>query len=156
MRVAPAPRPSEFDNDAAMTPMIDVVFLLLVFFVWTFSYQAIEAILPSRLAAQTGGPADQPIEITPEQDFDQVVIRLDWENGAVAWRMNDSTVAGSDQLRAALQQIHGIQPQAPIIVHPAPEVPLGFVIQAYDLSRVAGFTKVSLAAALNAGDAGVQ
>ena len=42
------------DIDAAMTPMIDVVFLLLVFFVWTASFQIIEQALPSQLVSQTG------------------------------------------------------------------------------------------------------
>ena len=29
-----------------MTPMIDVVFLLLIFFVWTASFQVVEYLLP--------------------------------------------------------------------------------------------------------------
>ena len=48
-------RPSIFNGtrrelEIKMTPMIDVVFLLLVFFVWTASFQAIEYLLPSSLS----------------------------------------------------------------------------------------------------------
>ena len=39
-------RGTEVDMDSAMTPMIDVVFLLLVFFVWTASFVAVEQVLP--------------------------------------------------------------------------------------------------------------
>ena len=47
-------RAGDIDIDKAMTPMIDVVFLLLVFFVWTASFQIIEHVLPSKMSAQLG------------------------------------------------------------------------------------------------------
>ena len=37
------------DLEISMTPMIDVVFLLLVFFVWTASFQVVENMLPTSL-----------------------------------------------------------------------------------------------------------
>ena len=46
-------RGSENDIDSAMTPMIDVVFLLLVFFVWTASFQVVEFVLPSNMSELT-------------------------------------------------------------------------------------------------------
>lgn len=148
MRVVSSHSRRESDMDSTMTPMIDVVFLLLVFFVWTSSFQAIEALLPSRLAAETGGATTAPLTLDPEMDFDQVVIGVDYRDQTVAWRINDVSTATIDQLRLALDQIHALQPEAPIIVHPSDETPLAFVIQAYDLARVAGFAKVSLAAEL--------
>ena len=42
------------DVDVKMTPMIDVVFLLLVFFIWTASFQIVEQVLPSSVSAQRG------------------------------------------------------------------------------------------------------
>ena len=45
-------RAGDIDIDKAMTPMIDVVFLLLVFFVWTASFQIIEHVLPSKRSEQ--------------------------------------------------------------------------------------------------------
>ena len=125
------------------------VFLLLVFFVWTSSFQAVESILPSRLAAETGGPAVQPMNISPEQDFDRVIVGVDWQAGAVQWRINETRLASAELLRAALDQIHAVQPQAPIVVQPAENAPLAYVIQAYDLARLSGFNKVSLAAEMN-------
>ena len=40
--------------DVKMTPMIDVVFLLLIFFVATASFQMVEHVLPSSLQALPG------------------------------------------------------------------------------------------------------
>lgn len=148
MRVVSSVSRRESDVDSTMTPMIDVVFLLLVFFVWTSSFQAVELILPSRVTAETGGSEAPPIELSPEMDFDQVVVGVDYQNGAPAWRINETSIPTLDHLRVSLTQIQNVQPQAPIVVHPTDETPLAFVIQAYDLARVAGFTKVSLAAEL--------
>ena len=146
MRVNPKLHARDDVVDSTMTPMIDVVFLLLVFFVWSSSFQAVEALLPSRLAADFGGQAVAPIEISPEQDFDKIVLHVDWQDGGVHWRINDAPIEAVEQLRAAFDQIHAVQPEAPIIVHPAGQAPLAHVIQAYDLARLSGFAKVSLAA----------
>jgi len=52
-------RPSVFaaqrrELEIKMTPMIDVVFLLLVFFIWTSSFHIVENVLPSRLTVLLG------------------------------------------------------------------------------------------------------
>ena len=52
------------DLNTAMTPMIDVVFLLLVFFVWTASFQTIEYVLDSQVAAQQGTNASVDTQLT--------------------------------------------------------------------------------------------
>src|SRR6056297_257054 len=46
-------RPSGFDEEFAMTSMIDVVFLLLVFFIWTSSFDRPEADLRGHVAMRT-------------------------------------------------------------------------------------------------------
>ena len=38
------------------------------------------------------------------------------------------------------------QTDAPVILHPDPEVPLGHVIDLYDLARLIGFAKIQFAA----------
>ena len=51
----PARSTSGSGYDIPMTPMIDVVFLLLVFFVWTASFQLVENRLPGAIAPPTAG-----------------------------------------------------------------------------------------------------
>ena len=131
--------------DSAMTPMIDVVFLLLVFFVWTASFQIIEQILPSQMSAQMCSEPVDLVEPPPEKDFDDVVIRIGWEGQQPTWRLNDVPVASLDSLRDQLSTIARAKLDAPVILHPDPLVPLGPVIEVYDLAKLAGFEKVSFA-----------
>jgi biopolymer transport protein ExbD len=50
------------------------------------------------------------------------------------------------ELRRTLATLARIQRQAPVILDPQPDVPLGDVIDALDTIQLAGFAKVSLAA----------
>jgi biopolymer transport protein ExbD len=134
-----------------MTPMIDVVFLLLIFFVWTASFQKVEYVLPSNLASVVGAaPAQsQDVPPPPEEDFDQVVIRIQWQNGKPLWKVNDLVVTSLQQVRRRLETIARIQRDSPIILHPDPVVPLGTVIDVYDVTRLVGFEEIQFAASEN-------
>ncbi len=138
-------RGSSSDLDSAMTPMIDVVFLLLVFFVWTASFQIVEQILPSEISAQLGSEPSEIVDPPPEQDFDDIVVAIDWDGQTPKWSINDQPLDSLDALRQQLTAIANLQTEAPLILHPQPVVPLGFVIEAYDVAKLAGFAKVSFA-----------
>jgi biopolymer transport protein ExbD len=126
-----------------MTPMIDMVFLLIVYFVWTSGDLAQEMLLPSRISEQSGTEVSTNPDIPPpEADFDPVVVRVAWQDDAPAWRVNDRPLASLDELRDVLQRLADIKRDAPVILHPDAEVPLGSVIDVYDLSRVIGFEKI--------------
>jgi biopolymer transport protein ExbD len=130
-----------------MTPMIDVVFLLLVFFVWTAGFQIVEYDMPSQLAALAGNePADPRLPPPPEADFERVIVRLTKGAGGVEWSVNDAPMADLEQLHAQLDAIARIKHDAPVVLHPDPNVALGDVIDVYDISRRAGFVKVQFAA----------
>ena len=88
-------RPSIFTDrreplDVKMTPMIDVVFLLLIFFVWTASFHIVEHILPSSVSEIIGNDSLSPNEPPPpEADFHDVIVRVLWSDGRVKlarWR----------------------------------------------------------------------
>jgi biopolymer transport protein ExbD len=130
-----------------MTPMIDVVFQLLVFFVWTCSFQIVENTLPSQLAA-VPGHASPAADLPPERDFDDVVVRILWRAGRPAWRVNGAPAASLPAVRRTLAGIARIKPDAPIVLHPDQEVPLGGVIDVYDLCRLQGFQKIQFVASL--------
>lgn len=133
--------------DVTMTPLIDVVFLLLVFFLWTTSFQMVEQMLPSRLTAVAGAaPSLRDPTPPPEEDFDRVVVRVRWENGELSWQINDTVVDSLAEVQRRLQGIAAITRDAPVILHPAPEVPLGDVIDLYDVTRLLGFERIQFAA----------
>lgn len=112
-------RPSPYtdrrsDMEIKMTPMIDVVFLLLVFFVWTASFQIVEQVLPSHLSEVTGSLPVNPDEPPPiEEDFDKVVLRVRSVNGHPLWRINQIDVSSLQQVRGRLETIATIKRDAP-------------------------------------------
>lgn len=145
-------RPSLFTRrhgevDIKMTPMIDVVFLLLVFFVWTASFQIVEQVLPSNLSAKSGSdPASVNEPPPPEADFDDVVIRVRWNGEAPSFEVNETQVASLDEVRQRLRALATIKQDAPIFVLPDEAAPMLHVIDVYDAARMESFQKVSLAA----------
>jgi len=143
-------RPPTYDlhrggSDIKMTSMIDVVFLLLIFFVWTASFQIVEFVLPSNISAQAGTQGNA-MDTLPEQDFEAVVVKLLWDGTSPGWLVNDTPVATFDDVRQTLIQVAEISNEVPVIIDPAAEVPLGHVIDLYDISRLAGFDEVQFAA----------
>ena len=145
-RISPLVRKGgETDIDSAMTPMIDVVFLLLVFFVWTASFQIVEHILPSEMSAEMGSDPIENVDPPPEDDFEDIVVRIGWSGDAASYQINNQPVASLEAVQTQLAAISDIQVDAPVILHPEPLVPLGFVIETYDIAKMAGFEKVSFA-----------
>jgi biopolymer transport protein ExbD len=145
-------RPAAFSQrdrglDVMMTPMIDVVFLLLIFFLWTAGFQIAEQVLPSSVSTAPGTqPSAAESPPPPEADFDDVVIRILWSDGKPAWRVNQTPVATLAAVRQTLASLARIKSDTPVILHPDPGVPLGHVIDLYDITRLEGFQKVQFAA----------
>jgi biopolymer transport protein ExbD len=130
-----------------LTPMIDCVFLLMIYFIWTSSFGIVEDVLPSRLSVIAGtGQTTTNQPPPPEADFDNVVVRVIHTGAEPAWTVNSTPVGSLEELRGQLAAIAGVKRDAPVILHPDPEVDLGHVIEVYDLARLAGFEKVQFAA----------
>jgi biopolymer transport protein ExbD len=126
--------------------MIDCVFLLMVYFLWSSSFAAVEMALPSSLSAQTrssAGSANRPPP--PEADFENIVIRVVAVGGKTEWDINGSPAASLDDLRQTLTTIVRIKRDAPVVIDPVGDVPLGEVIDVFDLTRLVGFEKVQFA-----------
>ncbi len=138
-------RGSEVDMDSAMTPMIDVVFLLLVFFVWTASFVAIEQVLPSQLSSQLGQQQIDTITPPVESDLDQVVVRIGWNETRPSWSINNRPYPDLESLDLQLQTLAKAAATTPIILHPHPSVPLGHVIETYDVTKRCRFETISFA-----------
>ena len=128
-----------------MTPMVDVVFMLLIFFVWTASFRVAELALPSSLITQEQGPGS--VEVDPElEDLDRVIVRLGWSGTQPLWTINDVPVPSLLDVRQRLEAVAKITANLPVLVDPVAEIPLGHVIDVYDLARQAGFESVQFAA----------
>lgn len=144
-------RPSPFTDrrdpvDIKMTPMIDVVFLLMIYFIWSSNTGTAEQLLPSSISPPTSG-AGNTASNEPRKDieFEPVVVRVVIAGQQVAWRLNETPVGSFAELRNKLATLARIKRDAPVVLHPDPEVPLGHVIDVFDLSRQLGFEKVQFA-----------
>lgn len=130
-----------------MTPMIDVVFLLLVFFVWTSSFELPEFDLPSAIA-ETADAGSQTNSSTPKpaEPFDEIVIRIRQVGQQAEIRLGEDSIPGSAELLARLSEIATLGVQPAVIVHPEATVKMTTAIEVYDTARIAGFTRVLFAA----------
>lgn len=132
--------------DVKMTPMIDVVFLLLIFFVCTASFQVVEESLPTPLPRGTTASADDPPADPELAELEEVVVLVRGTADAVAWQVGGTPCAGRAELRQTLKALAEIDPELPVILDVEPEVALGAVIDVYDLCRMVGFRQIQFAA----------
>ena len=137
-------------RDATMTPMIDVVFLLLIFFICTASFQIAEQNLPSAVRIESAAGTNV-VEVEPEQeDLPPLVLKIYWRNNAPDWELNGQRCATWSVVRQRLSAAATVDTNVPVILDVAAEVPLEHVIRAYDLSRATGFELVQFAASVDA------
>ena len=137
-----------------MTPMIDVVFLLLIFFIWTSSFEIPEFDLPSAIAEPTAErstvgqvqPTDQPPPVEP---FDEIVIRLSRADTRLIVELNDEPIGSLAMLETRLSEIIAIGVQPAVIIEPSAEVTMSLAVATYDAARAAGADRVLFAARLN-------
>ena len=138
------------DSLGSMTPMIDVVFLLLIFFVWTNSFQPEELLLPSGLASTPGTtPAVQELDMPAE--LEPIVVRLELPQEAdsdtsIQWQVNGRAVPDLDELGSMLRSLVEIKPDLPVVIDAAANVTLRHVVDAYDEARLVGFSRILFAA----------
>lgn len=140
------------DIELQLTPMIDVVFLLLVFFLWTSSFEEPEFDLPSALADPPLGLADSPQTPSTPEVFDEIVIRVSGTPTALQWTLNGTSVTDLQAMFAQLQSIVELGVQPPVVIDPDVTVEVGDVIDVYDTARRAGLLRVLFAASMDANE----
>ena len=133
--------------DIAMTPMIDVVFLLLIFFICTASFQISEQLLPSNLALTSGSTRPTTDEFEPE--LERILVLATSAAGQTSWIVNERPCDSLNEVETVLRAVAEIDRSLPVILDVQDEVPLGDMIDVYDLCRLAGFVRIQFAAAPN-------
>ncbi len=125
-----------------MTPMIDVIFLLLIFFVCTASFQVIEEVLPTNLSM----PGSVNTEIDPlQEDLDEITVTVFRRDDRTAWQVNQRDYDRLEDVGAVLSAAAEIKIDLPVILDVDAEVPIEDVIDVYDLCRRIGLRRIQFA-----------
>ncbi len=129
-----------------MTPMIDVIFLLLIFFVCTANFQKLEGLLPTDMSLP--GDAAMEIALPDPESLDVALVTLSYE-AAPHWQVEGNSCKTLAEVRAVLQKWRDVQADLPVILDIASNVPVEHVIDLYDACRAVGLTRIQFAADLN-------
>ncbi len=125
---------SKFGGLGTMTPMIDVVFLLLIFFVVASVGQTREQSLRVRLGAGSTAPADLPREFTTSTQV-WIHVSYDQASSRTSLRLGERPVATLAELIALLQSLAELAPENPVILDIDDDVPAREFIAVYDACR---------------------
>ena len=116
-----------------LTPMLDVVFIMLIFFIVTATF-----------VKEVGLDVNQPEDDKPktiDPDKRSIVVRITSRDRIVIaqrdvdWR----------SVRANIERLHAENPEAPVIIQPHPDSRTESMIHVMDSARQAGVFNVSLA-----------
>ena len=132
-----------------MTPMIDVIFLLLIFFICTASFHVPEKLLPTPLTAMMGNsPTDEPIMLPTEiTDLGEVVIRFHFEVKPY-WDIHGTRHDSLAGVLGVLKALAAQSAEIPVILDIDGNVPMEHIISVYDAARLAGFKRVQFAVSM--------
>ena len=143
---------SRREFQVSMTPMIDVVFLLLIFFVCTASFQAVESVLPTHL--KVAGSAT--VAVRPEQELKQlerILIEIATARGSksggqrtIHYKINGQPCESHGRLDDRIGSLARIDASLPVVLDIGGQVPLGHAIDVYDRCRLVGLRQIQFAA----------
>jgi biopolymer transport protein ExbD len=151
-----------------MTPMIDVTFLLLIFFMCTIKFKTLEGKLAAYL------PKDVGVNTTPAEPIEKIEIKLTVANegtryeaprpnetASVPWKGEGRYVFGPDrrinyavgprtfstveEVRTRLRESFAATPERPITVDARKGTVYSDVVAVLDAAIESGFTQISFA-----------
>ena len=135
----PRKKPAELN----MTPMIDVIFLLLVFFVCTANFLPPEEILPMDMTLPGSVPAE--VVLPDPVNLDTVLVQI-LAGDELRWQVEGNLCTSLLEVQNILRLIRDIKPDIPVIIASADSVPMEKVIDLYDVCRLTGLSRIQFSA----------
>ena len=121
------------ESEINITPMLDIVFIMLICFIVTTSFV-------KEISIDVNRPTKSPIK---EQKKSEVIsVRISGEGQIF---VQDRLIT-LDAVRANIESNLALKPQATVVVVSDREADAGFLVKVIDQSRLAGARNVSLAA----------
>ena len=120
------------ETEVNVTPMLDVVFIMLIFFIVTASF-----------VKEAGIDVNRPDAATAERKERGNILVAITENGQI-W-INKRQV-DPRAVRANIERMHAENPQGSVVIQADRNSKSGLIVQVMDAARLAGVYEVSIAA----------
>ena len=121
------------ESEVNLTPMLDVVFIMLIFFIVTATF-----------VKEVGLDVNQPDQDKPKNidpDKKSIVVKISSRDRIM--------IGGRDvdwrSVRANIERLHAENPEAPVVIQPHSESRTETMIHIMDSARLAGVYNISLA-----------
>jgi biopolymer transport protein ExbD len=123
---------SDTDSDIDMTPMLDVVFIMLIFFIVTASF-----------VKETGLDINRPEAATAEVKAQGNILVAISDTGQI-WI--DRRQVDVRAVRANLERLHAEKPQGAVVIQADTDSKNGLLVKVMDAAREAHIENISIAA----------
>ena len=123
---------TEEEAEVNLTPMLDVVFIMLIFFIVTASFVKEAGVEVNRQQASTAEPKDSANLFIAITKNDQIWI--------------DRRIVDVRSVRANIERLHAESPEGAVVVQADKDSKNGLLVQVLDAAKAAGVDNVSLAA----------
>ena len=120
------------ESEVNLTPMLDVVFIMLIFFIVTASFVKEAGIDITRPPAATAERKERGNILIAITENDQIWV--------------DRRQVDPRALRANIERLHAENPQGSVVIQADQNSKNGLLVQVMDAARLAGVTNVSIAA----------
>src|SRR5690606_27292931 len=122
----------EDENEINLTPMLDVVFIMLIFFIVTASF-----------IRETGIDANRPDQDQPQVVQERGAILVIIDNQDRIWIDNQQVDVRA--VRPIIQRLYAENPDRPVVIQTSPNSTTRTLVGVMDASRSAGVYNISLA-----------
>ena len=123
---------SDQESQIELTPMLDVVFIMLIFFIVTTSFVKESGIEVSRPNADTA----------EKQERASIFIAIDSE-GRIFLQKRKIEI---EAVRANIEKLHAESPEGSVVIQADKQSETGILIKVMDQIRLAGVQNISVAA----------
>jgi len=130
---------SEDEAEINITPMLDIVFIMLIFFIVTTSFVREQGLDISR-------PTQAEEQQQPDEDSLPILVRIDQ---ASMISVNNRRVE-PEAVRANLERERAQNPNSPLIVAAHPDSETDSLVRVLDAANVVGIGSISVATESNA------
>jgi len=124
--------PDEEEQEINITPMLDVVFIMLIFFIVTASFVKESGIDVNKPEAQTSEAKEKA----------NILIAID----AAGEIWIDRRQIDPRAVRANIERLHAENPQGTVVIQADEDARTGVLVQVMDAARLAGVYDVAIAA----------